>query len=885
MVNGDTTALGVAAVVPRTGPLLESREAGGLVVEGHVEGLAFGMLPGRMACRLLDAQPGPRVLVTLIALSLASLGRSQCTTQVLSGGAYPGANSAVLASAMWDSDGPGPAPSRLVVGGYFTAVGYASSRCIGAVDPATGVWTSLGSGFGHTSPNSPRVRSLAVLPNGNLVAAGSFDSAGGVAANNIAQWNGSSWSPLGGGLFDPYHAGEVYLAVLPNGELVAAGYFSLAGGIPVNNIARWNGTTWSSMGGTLTQVRDLTVAPNGDLIVSGWYGIWRWNGTWSQVQGLPGVVAGGPVAVLPNGDLCAYSSGTSLGLMRYSGGQWSQLAAFGNGAVWDLQVLSSGVLLVGGNFNSVNGLPAAGVASWNGVAWSALGSGVGGWLGNANYVYTITELPNGTAAVGGSFLTAGGLGAENLAMWTGVQWLSFGGGASDSVLVLRTLRDGSLLAGGKFQTLGGVVCNRIARRSNGVWTALGPGIAGEVRSLVELPNGDLVAGSYESAGSGQTVNVAARWNGSSWVPLGGPVTNPGGAAVNALAVMPNGDVVAGGYFSQAGGVSVVNIARWNGTAWSPLGSGFPNLVTALLVLPNGDLIASFGSFGFSGLLRWNGSYWSNVGGGLSFNSYVPTLALLPGGDMVAGGNFSSAGGVPVQNVARWNGTSWAAMGAGLPANVMHLEPLPDGDILALVDVNVGPRVWRWHGGTWTLVPALVAQPLNDDAVTAALAPNGDVWLGGQFQAVGPVVAFHLAILVPTCRATATAVPTGCVRPTGSLALQATVLPWVGGLTASSCSSFAVNGAALAVAGLSPSSLPLSVVDPSAGANCALLANPDVLELLPTVGGVARWQMGIPANPSLVGVVIYHQMVEAALGSQGLLGLYASNGLQLTIGVI
>jgi hypothetical protein len=59
--------------------------------------------------------------------------------------------------------------------------------------------------------------------------------AGNNPANNVARWNGNSWSPLGIGTNETVTALAVY-----NGELYAAGLFDTAGGIPVNKIARWN---------------------------------------------------------------------------------------------------------------------------------------------------------------------------------------------------------------------------------------------------------------------------------------------------------------------------------------------------------------------------------------------------------------------------------------------------------------------------------------------------------------------------------------------------------------------------------------------------------------------------------------------------------------------
>lgn len=97
-----------------------------------------------------------------------------------------------------------------------------------------------------------------------------------------------------------------------------------------------------------------------------------------------------------------------------------------------------------------------------------------------------------------------------------------------------------------------------------------PGTDGDVRAVAVLPDGSLVAGGSFSTAGGVLVNKIARWNGSSWAPLG----NGMNGSVSALALMPNGDVVAGGDFTTAGGMAANRVARWDGTAWSALGSGF-----------------------------------------------------------------------------------------------------------------------------------------------------------------------------------------------------------------------------------------------------------------------------------------------------------------------
>lgn len=818
-----------------------------------------------------------RTALSLAFLSVASSTlTAQCTTVATSLGGYPGAASFVYATCMWDADGSGPAPNLLVSGGIFSNAGTVSSQRIAAFDPATGTWSGFAGGM--TSAYA-EVQALAALPNGNLVAAGYFSVAGGVAVNNIAQWNGTTWAPLGSGISNGANLPKIRLAVLPNGDLVAAGWFNVAGGIAVNNVARWNGSTWTSLGGPFTEVGDLEVAPNGDLLVTGWNGLWRWNGNWSAVPGFTGF--GLALAVAPNGDIFVHG-GSPSGVYRIVGGQGT-LIGTPNQTLGALTATSTGDLIAGGSFSAVSGIAANRIARWNGTTWSALGSGLGTLTFDS--CRTITEMPGGGLAAGGNFLTAGGIGSENLARWNGTAWLSFGGGANDLVRVAKTLPDGSLVAGGNFTTLGGAAVNCVGRRVNGTWQTLGSGISGAVVSpgpyvsdVVARPNGDLVVcGAFLQAG-GQTMNSVARWNGSAWVAMGTGLRWSTGAAFGyCAAAMPNGDIVVGGDFTSAGGVPALNIARWNGS-WSPVGTGTTNPVLALLVRPSGDLIAAFQ---FYGLMSWNGSFWSNIG--MNGGQRVNALANLADGGVVAGGYFTSVGGLPANNVARWNGTSWSALGNGLVDMVVAVRELPGGDLLAACQPQLSAtRVWRWHGGAWSPVAALAS--LDGNVSSLDLAPNGDVVIGGAFQNLGSIPAQHLAALRSTCPASAVVVPTACSRPSGALTLTSSALPWVGGTAAARGSAFAANGVALAVAGTTAASLPLTVVDPSAGANCALLANPDVVEFVPVAAGAATWQLAIPATASLVGVQIHHQMVEVALGPSALAGVYGSNGLRWTLGV-
>jgi hypothetical protein len=257
--------------------------------------------------------------------------------------------------------------------------------------------------------------------------------------------------------------------------------------------------------------------------------------------------------------------------------------------------------------------------------------------------------------IGGNFRIAGNAQVNNVVVYdpnTG-NWSPLGSGVNDWVNALAVLPNGDLVAGGKFDVAGGTTAYKVARWNGSTWSSMGSGLTGDVYSLAALPNGDLVAGGNY---------VISRWDGSTWSQMGSGVSG----IVHALKVLPNGDLVAGGDFTTIGGVSARYIARWDGSIWSPFGSGMSNnsstQVNALVSLTNGDLVAggeffSAGGVSASRIARWNGSSWSSIGSGVGRNDLsdqaVIDLAVLSNGDLVAGGGFMTAGGVVAPYIARW----------------------------------------------------------------------------------------------------------------------------------------------------------------------------------------------------------------------------------------
>jgi hypothetical protein len=215
--------------------------------------------------------------------------------------------------------------------------------------------------------------------------------------------------------------------------------------------------------------------------------------------------------------------------------------------------------------------------------------------------------------------------------------------------------------------------------------------------------------------------------------------------VRALAVLPSGELVAAGPFTQAGGGACAYIARWNGSAWSPVGGGTNAVVLALTVLTNGDLAAG-GSFTQAGgvacnfIARWNGSAWSPFGAGI--DSPVQALSPLPGGGLVAGGAFLNAGGTPANRVARWNGSAWSAMGSGTTDEVMALLTLPNGDVIAGGRfLSAGgvfcSRVSRWNGSSWSTLQGVGTSVGVNNRVHCLIGrPAGGFFAGGLFSSAG-----------------------------------------------------------------------------------------------------------------------------------------------------
>lgn len=411
--------------------------------------------------------------------------------QLVAGGTFSlGSGAAANYLATWDGsswrqfpvevDGPVRALAvyhgRLVVGGDFTAAGSTTLNCVGAWDGAT--WSSLAGGITYIpSPpvtTGPTIDALYVLSD-KLFAGGSIATAGGVAAQNIAAWNDTTWSALTTGCNGPVLALCAY-----SGKLVVAGWFAYAGSLITGSIAAWNGSAWSRFSYGMDMEVESVAAFNGKLIAAGRFGlaggVTCWSvAQWSNTTHLWSPCAGGLGAdwtlycceIAPA--LCVYKNRCYLGgwfdeagtlvsrnLAGWDGTTWSTPLP-GNGLSYDGLALASyhDKLYAGGTFYEAGALVAHYLVAWNDSAWTALGSGLQGTA-----VYSLAVFAD-KLAVGGLLTSAGGVIVSNIATWDGSAWAALGSGLDGAVFAL-TVWNGQLVAGGQFTHAGGLAASHLA---------------------------------------------------------------------------------------------------------------------------------------------------------------------------------------------------------------------------------------------------------------------------------------------------------------------------------------------------------------------------------------------------------------------------------------
>lgn len=653
-------------------------------------------------------------------------------------GGMPGADGLVKGMAVWD-DGTGPA---LYVTGAFTTIGGVAANRVARWNGT--VWSPLGTGLNGDGITMVGHAGSADLPAG-LYVGGWFTTAGGVTVNRIARWNGSSWSALGTGTASNLWA----LAIFDEGSgprLFAGGEFTSIGGVAANRIARWNGATWSALGSGCSElVMSLDTHDDGSgtaLYV---------GGAFQQAGGL-----------------------TVNRIAKWNGAAWAGLATGANGNVRAIASYPSPAgqrLIIGGDFANVGGVPAARIASWDGSAWTQLGPGLPG--ASVKDLEVIDDgLPGAPALyAGGSILNAGGSsGAHHVARWNGISWDPIVTGMTFMVNALAGFAvDDSEpqipYAGGQFNTVSGKSALRIAKFVNGAWTPIDDGFNAGVNDAIVFGSGanaTLVATGDFTAAAGNGFDHIVAWNGTTWSSLGSGFDDDG----TCLELHDDGSglkLYAGGEFTTVSGVAIKRIARWNGVSWAAVGVGFNS--NAVWDLASIDLLDGAGPQLYAGgnflsstgipqayLARWNGTSWNAVGAELG----GPVNAIIAfddgtgfGRELYVGGSFTAGGGTTLNRIARLRNGIWTPVGNGFPGpsnpavNSLAVYRAPGEAAASLYaggsfEPGSGPKFMaRWNGSSWVTVGTGVNAIVHSLAVHDDGAGSGPVLVaGGNFTNAG-----------------------------------------------------------------------------------------------------------------------------------------------------
>jgi uncharacterized delta-60 repeat protein len=291
------------------------------------------------------------------------------------------------------------------------------------------------------------------------------------------------------------------------------------------------------------------------------------------------------------------------------------------------------------------------------------------------------------------------------------------------------LPNGDIVVGGNFTSIGGQAYGRVAKMDS-IGTVLTnfpvvPGANNEVLDLFAQPDGKVViGGTFLSVNGSFTEGYISRLDTNGQLDTNFNLTLRPNQAVRAVAVQPDGKILAGGPFTSVGGRPYRHLVRYN---------------------LDGSLDTNFVAVPFD-----NGTFYS-----------VQDIALAPNGKVYIAGLFSIGGTnfTTLTNmhsgVVRLNsdgsidtafnirqGAHFATLPTS-PATVNAVHVKQDGDVL------MGGEFTGFNSNTVSLVVRVNSDGSHDTnfistvvgtaITTIAEQPDGKVLIGGQFTANGTTV--------------------------------------------------------------------------------------------------------------------------------------------------
>lgn len=350
--------------------------------------------------------------------------------------------------------------------------------------------------------------------------------------------------------------------------------------------------------------------------------------------------------------------------------------------------------------------------------WTQVGAGLN------SFPDCMTEY-NNELYIGGSFTIAGGMVANGLAKWNGTNYFTLGATAPTDVKSMCVYK-GELYVAGQFSSIGSVATpNGIAKWNGTIWSAIPMTIPGVATwsspggccfpNLLKVWNNKLIiAGAtgylfswdsiavdtvpftYLNSASAITVyngdlyglnyltGKLSKWNSPNWTNIEGLTT--GSVYIKDL-LEYNSELYITGDFGTMGGITVNNIAKWNGITWSGVGVSELNGGGWSMCILNNELYVGGSFFSPStyghlvtDVLKWNGSNWNDV----SQNT------RLTGSTFVMGcNNDIYAVGIGVDSVINnlaWLRPSTAGVNEINSENKIHVFPNPSSGQITFSNV-------------------------------------------------------------------------------------------------------------------------------------------------------------------------------------------------------